>query len=391
MVIIIYCAVALGNIAFRINEYQWDFRTYYYAAKSLQSGLDPYSTEDLSSLSGSEIRLPYTYPPATLWLFSPFTFIPYEYSSRVWLLLKIVALIALVVIWKRVFLQESLEASLLVFSLVAFHAALYLDLASGNISVFEQLGIWLALLCLVRSRLTLFCILIVWVSFIKIAPIVFLSLPIVMKTRNAVKCAVISFVAFSALIAANYIAMPDLFGSFARTISSIDERGISNACTYAFIMDSADILEEKNLIHLPATVPLIAYFSLAIAILGVALARFRAGFVRDQRPDIMASISLFALTYALIMPRLKSYSYVLLIPVGYYVLRRHIHSEVVYYLLLVLMGLIAFAAGPLPLSASLKELLLPYQALLFAAFLWAVMILLEPPVADGSRSIAPLR
>src|SRR5947207_14946024 len=64
---------------------QWDFRTYYLAARSFRSGLDPYVTENLSKLAGSHIELPYLYPPAPLFLLVPLSFVPFSLASLVWL------------------------------------------------------------------------------------------------------------------------------------------------------------------------------------------------------------------------------------------------------------------------------------------------------------------
>src|SRR4030042_2053629 len=68
-----YLALSLIHIATHPARYQWDFRTYYYAATAYRVDLDPYRLRSLTQVAGSEVGFPFVYPPFALVLFSPFT------------------------------------------------------------------------------------------------------------------------------------------------------------------------------------------------------------------------------------------------------------------------------------------------------------------------------
>lgn len=75
-VILIFFIIYIFYICYHIDlhkeEYQWDFKTYYYASRAYSMGLNPYGLENLSKIAKERIRYRFIYPPITLWFFRIF-------------------------------------------------------------------------------------------------------------------------------------------------------------------------------------------------------------------------------------------------------------------------------------------------------------------------------
>src|SRR5205814_10134058 len=65
---------------------QADFHVYYRAAAESAAGIDPYRREITA-------ETPYDYPPTTVYLFRPFTWLNYRTAQKAWFLLKLASLI----------------------------------------------------------------------------------------------------------------------------------------------------------------------------------------------------------------------------------------------------------------------------------------------------------
>ncbi len=168
----------------RNARFAWDFETFYYAASALRRGLDPYRLNSLSAVAGKEVTLPFLYPPATLALFVPFTWLPIKTAVMVWLGVKLGLLAALLTVWRNAFLREASPLLSLVVAFYGFHAALLWDLRTGNVTVLEQLLLWLAFARYVQDRRKSFAILVAVASTFKLLPIAFLGLLLVPSKRH---------------------------------------------------------------------------------------------------------------------------------------------------------------------------------------------------------------
>ncbi|MCX5714127.1 MAG: glycosyltransferase 87 family protein [Candidatus Omnitrophica bacterium] len=171
----LYCVIIILNITNKGDFFQWDFRGFYYCAKSASSGLDPYNTKKIACAFNSYI-FPYCYTPFSLYFFKLFTFFRYTAAFYIFLFLKCVLLLALIIIWRDGFFGRRLGVSFFVLCLLGFDRAIYLDFAAGNVSIFEQIFLWLAFLFYLRKRLFLFCVFILLASVFKLQPIFFLVL-----------------------------------------------------------------------------------------------------------------------------------------------------------------------------------------------------------------------
>lgn len=321
----VYCLVTCWLLFQRHNQYQWDFKVYYYASKAYASGLNPYQSESLSELSKSSITLRYVYPPLTLYLFRPFVFFNYDTSYMVFLLLKLFVLVALVLIWKREFIKEDNEFAFYVFVLFAFDSAVTTDLAAGNIAVFESFLIWLALISFLKHRYVLFCILIVSASLFKLTPILFLPLILMVEQRQRrhVILPLLALCCFAFYIGANYWFEPTLFREFLGNIMAIKETGKLNPSTLSLITDVFSQSQKYEALSRPSILQILL-FILAVTAITTMSIRKLANFNKldmetAQRYNIQVFI--YVLVYALILPRYKNYSFILQILPAYYLIQ----------------------------------------------------------------------
>lgn len=70
--LVCYCSIIVTNILTHQDFYQWDFKVYYYAAKTFILGQNPYDAKCISEASGSIIYYGYPYPSLTILFFELF-------------------------------------------------------------------------------------------------------------------------------------------------------------------------------------------------------------------------------------------------------------------------------------------------------------------------------
>jgi len=279
-------------------EAQWDLRIWLAMGHAFREGRTPYVNVGEG--------LFFVYPPIAVPLLAPLSLLSLRAATIVWLLLKLVALSGLIGIWRR-FVEIRGSALEVLYFLFAFGSALTVDLISGNPGMFEQLGIWLGLLALSRGRIVWFCIAIVVVAQLKIAPVLMLLALLALPGKPRWAAFALSAGAFLAILGLQFVIAPEWFAEFVRRSAGVDERGASNPALVAFIRD---IIAQ----------PPLAAAATVMAVSGILLLSGRA--LRRSGPDPGARVMLIAVAYALIAPRFKDYSYVLLLPVGLHLLRR---------------------------------------------------------------------
>ncbi|MBD3258976.1 DUF2029 domain-containing protein, partial [candidate division GN15 bacterium] len=147
--------------------YQWDFQTYYHAARVDLNGGNPYDFEQLKESGGKSVHHPFVYPPLTLRLFHPFAQLTFDTAFLVWLAVKIAAMIGLLAVWRRWFFTDISTGRFYLFVSLAFGAAFWLDMTAGNVTMIEQLPLWAGFAALLNRRSGLFCILVLLGSLFK--------------------------------------------------------------------------------------------------------------------------------------------------------------------------------------------------------------------------------
>jgi hypothetical protein len=183
-IILAYCLSPILPVVLHPREHQEDFHPYYYAAKAQAAGLNPYSATIRREVASPSERFPFLYPPQTLLIFRFFSLFSFRTAYYIFLVLKLLALVGLFYLWVKVFLRKEAGAWFYPFAFLALCSAIFNDINTGNLGVFEQLGLWLSFTFLLKKRLFPFCLMIFIVANFKIFPLFFLVLLLVIKQRK---------------------------------------------------------------------------------------------------------------------------------------------------------------------------------------------------------------
>src|SRR5262245_39897206 len=205
------CLLLLGAAAYLAPRAldAWDFRTFYFAATAAARGLNPYDASAVSAVAGEE-QFPYIYPPATLVFFYPFSRLGVQHATLLWLGLKLGLAIALLLLWRRSFLGTTGWIALLAVTLFGFNGSLLMDLRSGNISVLEQLALWLGFAAYCEGRRWRFAVLVSIASAFKLFPAAFLALLLVPLRRKGTRTGP---VLVGLALVALWVAIPPAWGT----------------------------------------------------------------------------------------------------------------------------------------------------------------------------------
>jgi hypothetical protein len=300
----------------------WDFMVYYWAAKAQRAGLDPYNLYNLSRVAGQKVVLRFLYPPTILFLLRPLTHVPLQTAIAIYVVLKIACLVGLVFIW-RAFLEARDSLVLFVLVIFGFSNAVFNDLFAGNIATFEAFVLWLAFYCLVRGRSILFATLVLLASTAKLTPVFFLPLILLLAGRRR-------FLIFASASVVGLISpflafggIPSRLWRYLQMVGGVDERGPTNSAILPLLKDVHEYLIKRNA-PLASVSPTALYATICVVVLAVtAVALFcglRSG--RLQQGAMRDGIMGMVISYALLLPRFKDYSYCLLIPAVVFVGRR---------------------------------------------------------------------
>jgi len=359
---------------------QHDFRVYYFSASASRLGLDPYKVETLTKLSGVKSQFAYVYPPITLYIFYPFTWFNLHVASRGWLMLKVASVGLLALIWHHLFhLFTDKRAWLLVLIPIAFNASLMRDLLPGNVSTFEQLLIWSGFYCYLRGWRSMFGLLIILAALCKIVPILFLGFLALRLRRRDIIIMLVSGLLFAGIFFLNRFLWPALDAQFMHLAfampASQDERGIVNPCTFAACQDAMQWIANQAKLNIPHVASVAMYLVVACVAGLISLGAIRRlHSVNDETADLLR-ICLFCFLYAIVMPRFKDYSYILLIAPSLYIL---VYSRWINYLIPCCLLLIFWYFEPWetlgnPLQA-LYQIGSQYYCLWLAWALWAICV-----------------
>lgn len=362
----LYIMAVVAYVAVNNDQFQWDFKAYYYAGHAYELGLDPYLHGAVAEAAGEELGYFYAYSPATLPLLRLFTSVDFKTAYFLYLIFKLLALGSLFYLWSVKFMSSEVDPLFFLFCFFGFGGAIYTDLVSGNISLFEQLGLWLAFYALLKHRPTMFCALVILVSLFKLTPILFLVLLIFTKERGRYRYLLVSGVSFLILQGLAYLRHPLFFEHFLNIGWKLDERGSQNPSILALLRDGFEFLEQRNIL-IPTFLPIAIYLAFCVAI--VLVTWFVVKRVKEIERPLM--IFLICLAYALIMPRFKDYSYVLLLLPAYYMIWKVIKIPSLYLMVVMLMVASNF---PLPfgLSAPISTFIWGYYPLLTTFAIWVL-------------------
>jgi hypothetical protein len=301
---------------------QWDFRVYYHAAQAWRAGLDPYDSGTLpATLSAPGLR--FSYPPYALGVFAPITLVPLKQAVMVYLALKLLVLGWLVRIWSRLLRTSITEPAWILFLIFAYSSTIFVDFVSGSVTTFEQLLIWTGVSWLLKERYWGYVVAIVVASLFRLTPIVLLVVCLAVPDRRGYRPVAAGIAAFACILLLTYAVTPRLSVKFLQSIQkNYGERGFLNPATLPLVEDVAALVKESDGISLTPVVQMAIYVTIAAAILVPTMivvrgvARMEAG----NRIDVI--VHPVFLATALVLPRFKNYSYMLLLVPTYYIATR---------------------------------------------------------------------
>lgn len=391
---LVWVCIALFVLVVAANpNYQWDTRIFHAAPAVLETGHNPYDWTNpaLNYPQG----LSYLYPPIVLYVFQPLSELPYPEARLVWLAIKLFALACLIRLWHRHF--EHLNASwpMVLFLALGFNAALLRDITAGNISIFEELGIWFGFALLVRGRPFSAGLILAITAQFKLMPVVLLGLLLFVGPPPRWKPFAVSLGAFAALFALNFLFLPEMMRhyieSFGYLNSNLDERGELNPSSLALIRDLVDKAARLGL-PLTRSVADVVYLSyvglFGLLVLWIVRTYDSVLNAKDPRWLIYCGCVLYVLT----MPRVKDYSYIILLIPSLFVIRQILTGTLRPTLLLPLVAVLIFTPPTfdyVPVLGSVVPWLQSYQPWLVAwCLLYYLLRVNRPGIPAGSAPAA---
>jgi hypothetical protein len=389
--VVVWVAVAACLTAVALSaSSQYDFRVYYAAARTLTTHANPYAP--WHSDPGWPAGFPFLYPPVTLYAFYPFTALPIQVAVAAWLGLKLLAVALLLAIWHRHF--EPLNGSwlLTLFLTLAFNAALLRDLTTGNAAIFEQLGIWFALSLLVRDRPYAAGLALAAAAQLKLMPIALAGLLLFVGRRSGYRPLLASVGCFVGLFSLNFLLAPDLTHQYLEALINgtphPPERAMFNPSSLALIGDITDAAAKAGL---PTTSSL-TYLGYAAFLIVVALAAWRTAgknvtALKAAEPRVVAYLG--CVLFVLTMPRVKDYTYVILLMPALFVVRQIMLGRLGPGLFVPLLGVLIFYQPRSSYVPGLTYVVWALQAYLPWLVAWIIMVYLVRSVRCARPEGAP--
>lgn len=368
---------ALWQIVGKLHVYQWDVMVYWWGGRAFAHGVSPYGP-----IPGQPEYLHFVYPPLVASAFAPLSVLNVGATKVLWLALKIAAFAATLRLWQRRMPAEQSAVPPLFYLTFAFGSAALVDFTAGNIAIFEQFLLWLAFAALLSRRWWIFATLVVVAAQAKLTPVFFLGLLLVIDERPRWAPFLAGSFVFATAVGANALLFPGRTREFLAGVSALGERGWGDPSMLGLMEDLVDQLRGLR-VPLPTATATLLYLAAAAAVLGLTVRWWRARRASGTHDPLLTVLVALAV-YALVMPRMKDYSYVALLPVGWYVLarRRQLTASVAMLAVLV--------PRPLPqlkLWLPLVPQVYTYAPLLAAFVLWTMLTDDPPAVSQASRPI----
>ncbi|PYP79011.1 MAG: hypothetical protein DMD35_09595 [Gemmatimonadetes bacterium] len=307
---------ALWQILGKLHVYQWDVMVYWWGGRAFAHGVSPYGP-----IPGQPEYLHFVYPPLVAAAFAPLSVLNVAATKVLWLALKLAAFVATVRLWTRRISTEPASIPALFYFTFAFGSAALVDFTSGNIAIFEQFLLWLGFAALLSRRWWTFALLVVVAAQAKLTPVFFLGLLLVIDERPRWSPFLGGAVVFALAVGANAVLLPGQTREFLASVSALGERGWGDPSMLGLMEDLIDQLRGLRL-PLPAATAYLLYLAAIAAVFWLTVRWWRAQRTAAASDPLLVVLVTLAV-YALVMPRMKDYSYVALLPVGWYVLSMH--------------------------------------------------------------------
>jgi hypothetical protein len=367
---------ALMQIVGKLHVYQWDVMVYWWGGRAFAHGVSPYGP-----IPQQPEYLHFVYPPLVAAVFAPLSVLNVGATKVLWLVLKLVAFIATVRLWRTRMAVEQDSVPALFYFTFAFGSAALVDFTSGNIAIFEQFLLWLGFAALLSRRWWTFAMLVIVAAQAKLTPVFFLGLLLVIDDRPRWSPFLGGSLLFVLGLGANALILPDQTREFIASISALGERGWGDPSMLGVMEDLVDQLRGLRL-PLPAVTAHLFYLIAIATVLWLTVRWWRARRAAHTSDPLLIVLVTLAV-YALVMPRMKDYSYVALLPVGWYVLATHRQITASIAMLAVL---VPRPVPQLKLWLPLVPQVYTYAPLIAALVLWSMLTTLETAAEERNTA-----
>jgi len=156
----------------------------------------------------------------------------------------------------------------------------------------------------------------------KLTPILFLSLLLLTDDKRKYSYLFGASVLFLVIQITPCVVNPNLFDGFLQSSVGLKEKGIYNPSTLALVRDGLDLIEQRAGFAIPNSIRLASFLAIATGVSITSCHTYkslrRAGWKDTDRVGLF----FFCMTYVLVLPRFKLYSFILLFVPSYYVIRK---------------------------------------------------------------------
>ena len=379
---VIYTVFFILQIAEQPHKSFWDFKVYYYATKAFLDGLNPYNF-DLKIFPLAPRSYRFVYMPISLIFFAPFTLLDYVDAHIAALIFYVIALFTTFIAFsRRLLTKNSFGAFFCLFSILAFNGAIYKSIQTGNVASLETALIFLSFIFWLRGQHAWFLCFIFAASIFKLTPLFFLILIFFDKTPPW-KSTFIATVVFLIVLAISILAMPyEVIPYLHSNISWCQplSKGFENPSMFCLL---TTVIQQC---HFPAVEPL-TYAVFIIWVAAILFFTVRAG-ISLTREGLEATrvdtVVLALLCYAVVVPRLQDYSWVIFIPAVFRVLMDTEYAKTIGPLMV--LCLLPYRTDTLPRLMNGFNIALTYHPIIVAFGAWLLLVLY---IAKRSASKLP--
>lgn len=362
------------------NEYK-DFKIYYTAAIAYLNSDDIYSIDVLNKYSSENITLPFIYPPISVLFFIPFQLIPLKSSFYVFLMIKILAIFVLMYVFRRFICEEKFYVFIFLL-LFSFNSSFLVDLRAGNVTIIEQVFLWVAFYSFSKKKYNLFIFLILVSSIFKIVPLFFLSILIFLPRRTRFRYLNIAAVAILFIILVNFLFSYEYSIKYFTEVLTQRPNQIGSSINpnlMGFIGNVFRLLDISQfyLINPKLKLELIIYIILVFLIL-ISSCKYLIYFNIEQ--NLFLFIANCILVYFLIIPRVMFYQLFIVVPSVFYIMVKSNLDRYLKYIILFLVlfpnvyfNRIVLGRNENELSSSMIFLIIDYLPLLTIFLIWLIL------------------
>ena len=313
----IYAIFAMATLFQESGDNFWDAMIYRSAAEAHDQGsINPYDAEDLLEVHGDSSKvLGYKYPPITLYGFEVLSALDLNQAKTLWAWLLVAAMVCLVMLWSNLLAawRDPWHFALL---LLGYNSVWFIALRSGNIQVILVLLIWGAFWLYLHRKHAAFALLILLAACFKITPVLFLLL--LLWRAEARRTMFIALGGFAVYMMINIWLVPG-GTEFMQSLGGwAGEGGVTSPGMLSLMEEVMTYLIGHKMGGDLGQIEMMTWLGYMLFAIGILWASWRK-MKFAQEPLFL--FMLIVLIYALVLPRVKDYDYLIVLPTALYVLK----------------------------------------------------------------------